>query len=193
MSLSKRLRACEDRDGGVDRARCTSLQNPPHRQRRTNATWGSNTPTCSSWDRRALASIRLVEMNEEQKSRSPMATPSITMFGLSDAFIPEGNTSRLWWVNTSHLDTLTKRPRAGSMNLEKTEAPAQWLPWPAKTPSSKYHAWKRLLEQALSSEIVLTRTFNTRENSRGPRGSPCWTPDSEVKQPNVCQRYGCCP
>ena len=76
-------------------------------------TWGSNTPTCSSWDRRALASIRLVEMNEEQKSRSPMATPSITMFGLSDAFIPEGNTSRLWWENTSHLDTLTKRPRAG--------------------------------------------------------------------------------
>ena len=73
--------ACKD--SGIQSQ--ASLQNLPHRRRRPRPPGGgggggSIIPTCSSWDRRALASIRLADMNEEQESRSPMATP---MFSLS--------------------------------------------------------------------------------------------------------------
>ena len=65
---------------------------------------GSIIPTCSSRDIKALASIHVVAMNEEQQSRSPMVTPRI-MFGLTQ-LISGGNMSRLWRVNASDLDKL---------------------------------------------------------------------------------------
>ena len=60
---------------------------------------------------------------------------------------------------------------------------------PAMAPSSKYQAWKGMLEQALSPAIFITRMFKTSENSMGPSGSPCWTPDSDDKHPSECQRW----
>ena len=50
----------------------------------------------------------LVEMNEEQKSRSPMAIPSITMFGLPVTFIPEGEQVKAVQVDTLAFDKETR-------------------------------------------------------------------------------------
>ena len=48
---------------------------------------------------------------------------------------------------------------------------------PAKAPSSSYHIWNNNSGQLLA--IAETTLCSTSENSSGPSGSPCWTPDSE--------------
>ena len=63
----------------------------------------------------------------------------------------------------------------------------------AGTKPSAEHTLGRLGMQSLSLAIVVTSMFNTREKRSGPRGSPCWTPDSDVRDPMECHNSGCLP
>ena len=115
-----------------------------------------------------------------------MGIPRISILGLSDFLMFNGNISRPCWLNTSHLGRLMIIPRAGPSSWSRVNILHKEDLGPATAPSSKYQAWKGMLEQALSLAIFITRMFKTRENSMGPSGSPCWTPDSDDKQPSEC-------
>ena len=193
ISSSVRAKTLDVSVDGVALARCNSLQKAPQRRRRINATCGSTIPTSSSCDNRILALVCFLEIKEEQNSWSPMGIPRISILGLSDFFMHNGNMSRPCRLNTSHLGRLTIIPRAGPSSWSKDRILHNEDLGPATAPSSKYQAWNGMLEQAVSLAIFITKMFKTSENSRGPSGSPCWTPDSDVKQPKWCQRRGCCP
>ena len=67
----------------------------------------------SSCDNRILALVCFLEIKEEQNSWSPMGIFRISILGLTDFFMHNGNMSRPCRLNTSHLGRLTIIPRAG--------------------------------------------------------------------------------
>ena len=83
-----------------------------------------------------------------------------------------GNISSPCRLNTSHLGRLMIIPRAGPSSWSRVNILHKEDLGPATAPSSKYQAWKGMLEQALSLAIFITRMFKTSENSMGPSGSP---------------------
>ena len=85
--------------------------------------------------------------------------------------------------NSSHLVKLIWIPRAGPNSSNRCTARSTAGRLPARTPSSRYQACSSKLKQSSSASIVDTSLWRAKENNRGPRGSPCCTPHSEVILP----------
>ena len=55
---------------------------------------------------------------------------------------------------------------------------------------SRYQACNSESKQPSSASMLDTNLWRAKENSKGPRGSPCCTPHSEVILPSGCQSSG---
>ena len=129
-------------------------------------------------------------MKAEQKSAVQIGTPKISKLGSLHCFISGGKELKPLLMNTSHLEMLMWRPKGG---------PRSWINFrtenkddlgPASALSSRYKEWNSRGEPQ-SLTIALIRTFSTRERNRGPRGSPCCTPDLDLSHPRGCHKRGC--
>ena len=116
LCLSNKAKPSVMYEGGVERARCTNLQNAAHCRRRRKATWGSTAPNSANWDRSFAASACFCAKNLAQKMGSPIGAPRISRLGTCDTFISGGKEDRSPCPNNSHLEKLMNSPIDGPIS-----------------------------------------------------------------------------
>ena len=111
-------------------------------------------------------------MNLAQKMMSLTGAPRVSMLGSLNLLISTGRPSRLLRKYSSHLAVLILSPRGG---------PSRWMAWliadfgPARVPSSRFQQLNVSPEHSAAPAMDWTSLCSTKENRRGPSGSPCWS------------------
>ena len=88
---------------------------------------------------------------------------------------------------SSHLVRLIWMPRAAPNSSIRCTAQSTAGRLPARIPSSRYQACNSKSKQPSSASILYTNLWRAKENSKGPRESPCCTPHSEVILQSGCK------
>ena len=173
----------ENLSQGTDLRRWLTLQMPRQERSRWSSTWGS----CKSWRwfwQFKTLSILLPQLESKKDLVPQIGDPknsappkeSSTRWTSAGKFgkvlSPEGQ-------KTSHLLKLRCKPCEGPIEDNCSKRAAREARGPTKVPSSKYQIWR----QRSGNEAKSSRRFRTTsEKSKGPRGSPCWTPLDDLME-----------
>lgn len=171
---------------GITHMLCTALQKELHLFKRVKATCGSSNSESferegdnfSNW---VLRFWSMKDWGPIGQPRSRIPFPGNTLFTDSAMRLLFGqkgvSTLDLGQYRTDFLGFRNK-PISGPLVMRRSTALATAFTGPARVPSSKYHAL--MARSSIGLRCVLMISWRTREKRKGPRGSPCWVPHSEL-------------
>ena len=117
------------------------------------------------------------ETQDSQWTFEPMGLPRMSMLHPVTRIMLDSIEKQSRWppgrIN-SHFWELTKSPNSEPVSLIISQAFNTSGTEPNKLPSSIYQEFKD--SDGISWFILFTKIWRTRQNRKGPRGSPCWTP-----------------
>jgi hypothetical protein len=151
--------------------------------RSCSSTWGFSKSERRSWHSRTLSMHLDKELSnkscEPQRGQPRNLMPPVFRLGLQTS---EGNSGKDWspeGQKTSHLEQFRMRSWSGPWDCILLRSVETDVQGPTNVPLSRNHIWS---ESSGTGPKSSSNSTTTRENSKGPKGSPCCTPALDIRQ-----------